>query len=154
VVAGCGPADKLAWVRRAQEQATRVLMVGDGLNDAATLAAADAALSFSDAPAGAQSAADFLVLGASLDAIPVARTIARRARAILHQNLAWAAGYNALAIPLAAAGFVSPWLAALGMAASSMLVVANAMRLAAGDDGAATATAPQVSPPSTKAKRC
>jgi Cu2+-exporting ATPase len=89
------------------------------------------AISFSDVLAGAQSAADFLLRGESLDAIPVARTISRRARAILRQNLVWAAGYNALATPPAAAGFVSPWFAALCMAARSVRVVANAMRVSA-----------------------
>jgi len=88
-------------------------------------------------------ATDFLVPGASLDAIPVARTIARRAGAILRQNLAWAAGYNALAIPLAAAEVVSPWLA-----------TANTMRLAGGDAVAATVPRPPMCPPPTKAERC
>jgi Cu2+-exporting ATPase len=153
-VAGCGPAEKLAWVLRAQGRGMRVLVVGDGLNDAATLAAADASISFSAAPAAAQSAADFLVLGVSLDAIPLARTIARHARAILRQNLAWALAYNALAIPLAAAGLVSPLLAALGMAASSALVVANAMRLATDDAVAAKSWRPPFSPPTNDTERC
>jgi hypothetical protein len=88
-------------------------------------------------------AADFLVPNASLDAIPVAWTIARPARAILRQNLAWAAAFHALAIPLAASGVVSPWLAA-----------ANAMRLAGGDAVAATVPRPPMCPPPTKAERC
>ena len=135
------PAAKLAWVLQHQADGDKVLMVGDGLNDAATLAAADASLSFVQAPQLAQFSADFLIADDSLEAIVRGRRVARRARALLHQNLAWAAGYNLLAIPLAALGAVSPWLAALGMAASSALVVANALRQ--GPEPASSASLPR-----------
>lgn len=128
--AGCSPAAKLAWLQARQAQGDAVIVVGDGLNDAATLGAADASLSFTDAPRAAQFAADFLITGETLAAIPRARRLAQQARRVLRQNLAWAAAYNLLSIPLAAAGWVPPWLAALGMAASSVLVVGNALRLA------------------------
>jgi Cu2+-exporting ATPase len=127
----CSPHGKLDWLARARAAHGAVLMVGDGLNDAPTLAAADASLSFADAAQLARASADFLIAGESLDAVPRARRLARRARRVLHQNLAWAAGYNLLAIPLAASSVIAPWLAALGMAASSVLVVANALRLKA-----------------------
>ena len=130
----CSPQGKLDWLARARAAHGAVLMVGDGLNDAPTLAAADASLSFADAAQLARASADFLIAGESLDAVPRARRLARRARRVLHQNLAWAAGYNLLAIPLAASGVIAPWLAALGMAASSALVVANALRLNAAPD--------------------
>jgi len=128
-IAGCTPHDKLAWVQRQQADGHLVLMVGDGLNDAATLAAADASISFADAPRLSRSAADWLITGESLAAVPRARRIARFARAVLRQNLAWAAAYNLLAVPLAAGGLVTPWWAAFGMAASSTVVVANALRI-------------------------
>ena len=77
----------------------------------------------------AQRAADLVLQGDSLVRIPQAIEVARRTRTVIRQNLAWALAYNVIAIPLAAAGLVTPWLAALGMAASSLLVVGNALRL-------------------------
>lgn len=133
---GLLPADKLAWVAERQARGEQVMMVGDGLNDAATLAAADVALAFSHAPRAAQVQADFLLTGASLEAVARARAIARSVQQVMRQNLGWAVAYNLAAIPLAAAGWVSPWLAALGMAASSLLVVGNAWRLAPNADPA------------------
>ncbi|MEG0820219.1 MAG: heavy metal translocating P-type ATPase [Burkholderiaceae bacterium] len=126
---GQSPATKLAWVQARQTTGEPVVMVGDGLNDAATLAAAEASISFAQAPQLAQFSADFLIAGDNLAAIARARRIAQQARAILHQNLGWAAAYNLFAIPLAALGEITPWLAALGMATSSALVVANSLRL-------------------------
>jgi Cu2+-exporting ATPase len=124
------PAAKLAWLQARQAEGRRVLMVGDGINDAPTLAAADVSASFAGATDLAQLTSDFVVLGRDLGALPRARRLAQRARAVIRQNLAWAAAYNLLSVPAAAAGLVPPWAAALGMSASSLLVVANAMRLA------------------------
>ena len=123
------PEAKLALVRGLQAQGKLVAMVGDGLNDAPVLAGADVSLAIGDGAALAQRAADLVLSGSSLANVPAAIDIARRTRRVVRQNLAWALGYNLLALPLAAAGWVTPWLAALGMALSSLAVTANALRL-------------------------
>ncbi len=124
------PEQKLAFVRGLQAQGRRVAMVGDGLNDAPVLAGADVSLAVADGAALAQRAADLVATHPSLARIPEAVLLARRTRRIIRQNLAWALGYNLLALPLAVAGLVTPWLAVLGMAASSLAVTLNALRLA------------------------
>jgi Cu2+-exporting ATPase len=123
------PEDKLAYVRARQAAGEIVAMVGDGINDAPVLAGADVSLALSDGAALAQRAADFVVTGGALRRIPEAIALARRSRRIVRQNLAWALGYNLLALPLAATGQVTPWIAAIGMALSSLLVTLNALRL-------------------------
>ncbi len=124
------PEDKLEHVRAQQAEGRRVAMVGDGLNDGPVLARADVSFAMGQGAPLAQSRSDFVVLGGQLDAIPAVLALARRTRRIVRQNLAWAAGYNAVCVPLALVGWMPPWLAGLGMAASSLLVVANAARLA------------------------
>ncbi|MFD0737849.1 heavy metal translocating P-type ATPase [Lysobacter koreensis] len=123
------PEDKLAFVRTLQQRGRVVAMVGDGLNDAPVLGGADVSLALGDGAALAQRAADLVLTGHSLSRVPQAIAIARRTRRVVRQNLGWALGYNLLALPLAAAGMVTPWLAALGMAISSLAVTANALRL-------------------------
>ncbi len=123
------PEDKLAFVRACQARGECVAMVGDGINDAPVLAGADVSLALADGSALAQHAADVVLVGGALQRIPEAIALARKTRRVIRQNLAWAIGYNLLALPLAACGLVTPWVAALGMAASSLLVTPNALRL-------------------------
>jgi len=123
------PEQKLAHVRQLQADGHVVAMVGDGLNDAPVLAGADVSLAMADGAALAQRAADMVITNPSLLRIPQAIMLARRTRSIVRQNLAWALAYNLVALPLAATGQVTPWIAALGMALSSLLVTLNALRL-------------------------
>lgn len=127
---GCSPEAKRAAVQIAQAEGRRVLMVGDGINDAPVLGQADASLAVAGATPLAARAADALLLHGDLSAVSLLVEQARRTRRITRQNLVWAAIYNLLAVPLAVTGWLPPWAAGLGMAASSALVVLNALRLA------------------------
>jgi len=121
---------KLDWIHSRNDSGSHLVFVGDGLNDAPTLAAAGTSASFAEAPQLALLASDFVILGKSLAPLAAARRIALRSRRLLAQNVVWAVAYNLLSVPLAAFGLVPPWAAALGMSVSSLVVVANAMRLA------------------------
>ncbi|MCI4441210.1 cation-translocating P-type ATPase [Tibeticola sp.] len=126
---GCLPEDKLAALQRAQKAGHRVAMVGDGLNDGPVLAGAHVAFSLGQSVPLTQSKSDFIVLGERLGPIAQAVEQSRRTLQIVRQNLWWAVGYNALCVPLAIFGWLPAWLAGLGMAASSLFVVLNALRL-------------------------
>jgi Cu2+-exporting ATPase len=128
--AGMTVSEKLEWIRSRKGAGDRLLFVGDGLNDAPTLAAAGVSASFAEAPQLSRLSSDFVLLGNDLGALVAARRIAWRSRRLLVQNVGWALSYNVVSVPLAAFGLVPPWAAALGMSASSLAVVANAMRLA------------------------
>jgi Cu2+-exporting ATPase len=126
------PGDKLARLQERQRGGERVIMVGDGINDAPVLAGADVSIAMGAGSALAQSSADMVLTGERLAGIGHTIRTARRTLRVVRQNLAWAVAYNALALPLAVSGQLAPWMAALGMSASSLIVVSNAMRLGRG----------------------
>ena len=126
----CAPADKLETLRALQKEGHHVAMVGDGLNDGPVLAGANASFAFGSAVPLARMRSDFVVLGGQLPLIAQSILLARNTMRVVRQNLWWAAGYNAISVPLAVVGWMPAWLAGLGMAASSLLVVLNAARLA------------------------
>jgi len=125
----CTPQDKLDFLRTAQVQGNKVAVVGDGLNDGPVLAGAHVSFAFGQAVPLTQAKADFLVAGSRLVDVFHAVWLARRTLKVVRQNLWWAAIYNAICVPLAVAGMLPAWLAGIGMASSSLLVVLNAMRL-------------------------
>jgi Cu2+-exporting ATPase len=123
------PAEKLAWLATLRADGARVLAVGDGINDAPVLAGADVAIALGEGAELAQASSDIVLAGGRLDAIAPARAIAQQTLAIVRQNQRWALFYNFAAVPLAALGFVPPWLAALGMSLSSLGVILNTLRI-------------------------
>jgi Cu2+-exporting ATPase len=127
---GLSPEDKLARVRALQADGEVVAMAGDGINDTPVLSGADVSIAMGDGARAARANADMILLGGELSKLTDAVMIARRTLGIVRQNFLWALAYNLLAIPAAAAGWVAPWMAAIGMSASSILVVANSRRLA------------------------
>ena len=128
--AGATPESKLTAVREWQAAGEHVLMVGDGINDAPVLAAADVRIAMGQGAMLARSAADALLVSNRLMAVPQALALAQKTRRVLRQNLAWAALYNLACVPLALTGLLPPLAAGVGMAASSLFVVLNAQRLA------------------------
>lgn len=129
VMAGATPEKKLAEMVLLQEQGHRVAMVGDGLNDGPVLARANTSFSLGSAAPLAQAQSDYVIQGGVLMEVVHALVQARATMRIVRQNLAWAAGYNAVSVPLALMGYMPPWLAGLGMAVSSFWVIGNALRL-------------------------
>ncbi|MGH1571721.1 heavy metal translocating P-type ATPase [Methylobacterium sp. P31] len=141
--AGLTPQAKIARIEALQRAGRRVLMVGDGLNDAPALAAAHASLSPATASHVSQTAADALFLGRGLSPVLSVLAAGQRARRLMLQNLLFSAGYNVLAVPLAAAGLLTPLIAALAMSGSSLVVTANALRARLGARGAQVPAAKQ-----------
>ena len=124
------PKMKMDFLESLQENGKTVLMVGDGINDAPVLSAANVSMTVSGASELANSAADFIITSNTLYYIEYIFEAANKTQAIIRQNLIWALAYNLLAVPFAAAGLIVPWMAALGMSMSSLLVVLNSGRLA------------------------
>ncbi|MCF8779968.1 cadmium-translocating P-type ATPase [Vibrio sp. IRLE0018] len=128
VVASAKPEDKLAYLKGLDINDI-TLMVGDGINDAPTLAGAHLSVAMGSGTDVAKASADMTLLGDRLDKLLEARELALRTRRIIKENLAWSLGYNLLILPLAVAGLVAPYIAVVGMSASSIIVVSNSLRL-------------------------
>jgi Cu2+-exporting ATPase len=127
------PQDKLALLQAAHADGRITLAVGDGSNDAPVLAGADVSVALAEGTELAQAHADLLLVDGRLDGLVLARNLARQMQYVTRQSRRWALGYNLVAVPFAAFGLVPPWLAAIGMAASSLGVVLNALRVGRGE---------------------
>jgi Cu2+-exporting ATPase len=123
------PEHKMHFIKSLQESRPEVIMVGDGINDIAALSLATTSIAMADASDFVQAQADAVLLSNRVNDIARAVEFGRKTRRIIRQNLAWALSYNIVALPLAVTGMVVPWLAALGMSCSSLIVVGNAWRL-------------------------
>lgn len=126
---GLTPQDKLARIKDWQQQGHRIMMLGDGINDAPVLAAADISVTVGNATDIARASADVILLSDQLSALPLLFSTARKTRHIIQQNMAWALGYNLLVLPLAVSGILLPWMAVVGMSLSSIIVALNSARL-------------------------
>jgi Cu2+-exporting ATPase len=129
LASGASPQDKLAFLDQLRNQGHRVMMVGDGINDIPVLSAANFSVAMGHATDLARIHADAVLVNGQLSVIARAILLSRRTRKVIAQNITWALCYNLVAVPLAVSGFLTPWMAAIGMTSSSLIVVGNAFRL-------------------------
>lgn len=141
--AALSPAAKVDLIKNLQASGQTVIMIGDGINDAPVLASANASIALDAGTALARASADAIALGKRLDTIVDAAHVARATRRVIRQNIVWAIAYNLTAVPLAASGMLAPWMAAIGMSTSSLVVVLNALRLHGSGRKSALLTQPQ-----------
>jgi Cu2+-exporting ATPase len=135
VRADAAPQDKLRYVQALQQEGRVVAMIGDGINDAPVLAQAGVSIAMGDGAWMSQRQADAVLVSGRLGDLRAAFVTAARTLTIIRENLIWALAYNLIAVPLAAIGMVTPWMAGIGMSASSLVVILNSLRLLA-DSGA------------------
>ncbi|UZE94651.1 heavy metal translocating P-type ATPase [Alkalimarinus alittae] len=130
-IGGASPEDKLRYMQSKQEAGKNTIMIGDGLNDVPVMAGTQLSVAMGNANDLAKLKADAILLSNNLNTLELALLTGKKTRKIIRQNISWAIGYNLLALPLAASGMIPPYAAAIGMSASSLIVVCNAMRLKA-----------------------
>ncbi len=134
------PEDKLNHIKALQNNGERIIMLGDGINDAPVLAGADVSIAMLNASDLTQASADAILMSGKLMHVVEAIDISRKTNRIIKQNFGWALLYNLIALPLAIMGYVPPWMAAIGMSTSSLIVVLNALRLARTDNSYSSTT--------------
>jgi Cu2+-exporting ATPase len=123
------PEQKLEYINQLQAEGKLAVMVGDGLNDSPAMAAASVSIAMAKATDITKIHADMILMNEHLSLVSKAHNLSSRTRSIIQQNLTWAISYNLIGVPLAMMGFITPWIAALGMSLSSLIVVLNALRL-------------------------
>ena len=129
VIANTSPEDKLAYIQQLQNQGAKVVMIGDGINDIPVLAGAQTSIAMGSATDLAKTNADAVLISSDIIRLTDSILLSRKTQSIIQQNLTWALLYNLIALPLAAMGFIAPYMAAIGMSVSSLIVVGNALRL-------------------------
>ncbi|WP_271273904.1 heavy metal translocating P-type ATPase [Aliamphritea hakodatensis] len=152
VISGVSPEEKLQHVQQLQAEGARVIMVGDGINDIPVLAGAQISIAMGAATDLAKTNADAVLISSDLQRLPQALNHAKKTQRIIRQNLGWALVYNIIALPLAASGLIAPYMAAIGMSASSLVVVGNALRLSRLKQRLTVARQPASSPDVTAVK--
>ena len=128
-IGGASPEDKLSYMQKQQVLNKNIVMIGDGLNDVPVMAGTQLSIAMGNANDLTKMKADAILLSSNLDTLLLALKIGKKTRKIIRQNLTWAIAYNLIALPLAATGMIPPYAAAIGMSASSLIVVCNAIRL-------------------------
>jgi Cu2+-exporting ATPase len=129
VISNTSPQEKLAYIQQLQSKGAKVVMIGDGINDIPVLAGAQTSIAMGSATDLAKTNADAILISSDIDRLVDAILLSRKTQSIIRQNLSWALLYNLIALPLAAMGFIAPYMAAIGMSLSSLIVVGNALRL-------------------------